>query len=251
MHAVRKHILAILKEAGGATVAELAEQLQMAPVSVRHHLDILQGDNLIRVGRTERTGSVGRPQQIYELTEEADEFFPDNFALLAAGMVRQLKQLLPPEQVEVVFRSLAKEMTAGIDVVELAQPPLAERLDRVTLFLNDHGYLARWEAAPTGDPASGPASDSGEFVLYKHNCPYAGISSEHRELCMMDQLLIDRLVGAPCDRTASVANNDLCCAYRIRQPAALAPLDWPAVETVPPPARHRQSIALVAPSTRA
>ncbi len=251
MHAVRKHILAILKEAGGATVAELAEQLQMAPVSVRHHLDILQGDNLIRVGRTERTGSVGRPQQIYELTEEADEFFPDNFALLAAGMVRQLKQLLPPEQVEVVFRSLAKEMTAGIDVVELAQLPLAERLDRVTLFLNDHGYLARWEAAPTGDPASGPASDSGEFVLYKHNCPYAGISSEHRELCMMDQLLIDRLVGAPCDRTASVANNDLCCAYRIRQPAALAPLDWPAVETVPPPARHRQSIALVAPSTRA
>ena len=166
-------------------------------------------------------------------------------------MVRQLKQLLPPEQVEVVFRSLAKEMTAGIDVVELAQLPLAERLDRVTLFLNDHGYLARWEAAPTGDPASGPASDSGEFVLYKHNCPYAGISSEHRELCMMDQLLIDRLVGAPCDRTASVANNDLCCAYRIRQPAALAPLDWPAVETVPPPARHRQSIALVAPSTRA
>ncbi|MFM7172431.1 MAG: helix-turn-helix transcriptional regulator, partial [Caldilinea sp.] len=224
MHAVRKHILAILKESGGATVAELAEQLQMAPVSVRHHLDILQGDNLIRVGRTERTGSVGRPQQIYELTEEADEFFPDNFALLAAGMVRQLKQLLPPEQVEVVFRSLAKEMTAGIDVVELAQLPLAERLDRVTLFLNDHGYLARWEAAPTSDPTS----DAGEFVLYKHNCPYAGISNEHRELCMMDQMLIDRLVGTPCDRTASVANNDLCCAYRIRQPATLAPIDWPA-----------------------
>jgi predicted ArsR family transcriptional regulator len=247
VHAVRKHILAILKESGGATVAELAEQLQMAPVSVRHHLDILQGDNLIRVGRTERTGSVGRPQQIYELTEEADEFFPDNFALLAAGMVRQLKQLLPPEQVEVVFRSLAKEMTAGIDVVELAQLPLAERLDRVTLFLNDHGYLARWEAAPTSDPTS----DAGEFVLYKHNCPYAGISNEHRELCMMDQMLIDRLVGTPCDRTASVANNDLCCAYRIRQPATLAPIDWPAVETAPPPARHRQSIALVAPSTRA
>jgi hypothetical protein len=91
----------------------------------------------------------------------------------------------------------------------------------------------------------------GEFVLYKHNCPYAGISSEHRELCMMDQILIDRLVGAPCDRTASVANNDLCCAYRIRQPAVLAPIDWPAVETTVPPARHRQSIALVAPSNRA
>jgi hypothetical protein len=32
---------------------------------------------------------------------------------------------------------------------------------------------------------------------------------------MMDQMLIDRLVGIHCDRTASVANNDRCCTYRI------------------------------------
>ncbi len=61
VHAVRKHILEILKETGGATVAELADRLEMAPVSVRHHLDILQGDGLICIGRVERTGSVGRP----------------------------------------------------------------------------------------------------------------------------------------------------------------------------------------------
>ncbi|MFZ4661483.1 MAG: helix-turn-helix domain-containing protein, partial [Caldilineaceae bacterium] len=64
MHAVRKSILEILKEQrSGATVAELAERLEMAPVSVRHHLDILQGDNLICIERLERKGSVGRPQQ--------------------------------------------------------------------------------------------------------------------------------------------------------------------------------------------
>ena len=54
MHSVRQSILEILKESGTATVADLAERLEMAPVSVRHHLDILQGDNLIRVGRVER-----------------------------------------------------------------------------------------------------------------------------------------------------------------------------------------------------
>ncbi len=98
MHAVRKRILEILKETNGATVAELAAQLDMAPVSVRHHLDILQGDNLICVDRVARKGSVGRPQQIYALTAEASSYFPNNFAALAGHLVRQIKELVPPEQ---------------------------------------------------------------------------------------------------------------------------------------------------------
>jgi len=206
VHAVRKHILEILKETGGATVADLADRLEMAPVSVRHHLDILQGDSLICIGRVERTGSVGRPQQIYQLTEDAAEFFPKNFAVLAAGMVRQIKQVLPADQVDAMFHSMANEMLAEVDMAGLESLPLDERLERVTAFLNERGYLARWEPCDDGNV---------QFLLYKHNCPYAGVSGEHRELCLMDQLLIDRLVGARCSRTTSVANNDRCCTYEI------------------------------------
>ncbi len=233
MHAVRKHILEMLKESGGATVAELAERLDMAPVSVRHHLDILQGDNLIKVGRVERTGNVGRPQQIYQLTDDAAELFPKNFALLAAGMVRQLKQLLSPEQVDTVFRSLADEMAAEADVTLLATLPLDQRLERVAAFLNERGYLARWEECT--------ADGERFFVLHKHNCPYAGVSGEHRELCQMDQLLIDRLLGVHCDRIASVANHDRCCTYQIESGTGAA-IPGAALSF----ARHSQEILLVA-----
>ena len=239
VHAVRKHILEILKETGGATVAELAERLDMAPVSVRHHLDILQGDNLICIGRIERKGSVGRPQQIYQLTDDAAELFPKNFALLAAGMVRQLKQLLPPDQVDAVFASLADEMASEANLAVLEALPLAERLDRVAAFLNARGYLARWEPHTT--------NDSDYFVLYKHNCPYAGISGEHHELCQMDQLLIDRLVGVHCDRTTSVANHDRCCTYQIGAPAQVgAPAILPARAAPIEFALYSQEIVLAA-----
>ena len=110
MHTVRKHILQILKETEGATVAELADQLGMAPVSVRHHLDILQGDNLICIDRVVRKGSVGRPQQLYVLTDEASGYFPNNFAALAGNLARQLKQVLPPDQVQCAFRAMAHEI---------------------------------------------------------------------------------------------------------------------------------------------
>ena len=42
----------------------------------------------------------------------------------------------------------------------------------------------------------------------------------------MDQMLIDRLVGVHCDRTASVANNDRCCAYRIDTESRGIPVDF-------------------------
>ncbi len=205
MHAVRKSILEILKETGGATVAELAERLDMAPVSVRHHLDILQGDAMIRVGRVERNGTVGRPQQFYVLTADAATLFPDNFAALAEGLVRQLKNVLPPEQVQAAFGAIAREIAAESDLESMAKLPLEHRLDRVADFLNQRGYLARWE--PVGEDAGGG------YLLHKYNCPYAGISGEHRELCAMDQQLIDQLVGRHCCRTGSVAENGKCCTY--------------------------------------
>jgi predicted ArsR family transcriptional regulator len=216
VHAVRRQILEILKETGGATVAELADQLAMAPVSVRHHLDILQGDNLIRVGRVERNGAVGRPQQFYVLTEEAGALFPNNFAALAAGLVQQMKEILPPEQVRTAFQSMAHQIAGEADLPALRTLPIEERLDRVTDFLNERGYLARWEANTNGA--------EGGYLLHKFNCPYNGVSGEHRELCTMDQLLVDELVGKSCCRTGSAADNGMCCTYQIggaRQEIAL------------------------------
>lgn len=212
MHAVRKHILELLKERDGATVAELAESLNMAPVSVRHHLDILQGDNLISVERLERKGNVGRPQQVYALTNVANEHFPDNFAALAAGLVRQLKKVLPPEQVEAAFKALAHDF-AGKVQSDLADLSIEDRLEQVTMFLNERGYLARWEA--------NESAPDGSFLLHKCNCPYAGVSDEHSELCLMDQALINELMGESCQRIQSMANDGRCCTYRVAGPVSL------------------------------
>jgi len=212
LHAVRKHILELLKERNGATVAELAESLNMAPVSVRHHLDILQGDNLISVERLERKGNVGRPQQVYALTQVANEHFPDNFAALAAGLVRQLKKVLPPDEVEAAFKSLAQDFAATMQPT-VAGLPVEERLEAVAHFLNERGYLARWEM-------NGVSSDGG-YLLHKCNCPYAGVSDEHNELCLMDQALINELMGESCQRVQSMAADARCCTYRVAGPADL------------------------------
>jgi predicted ArsR family transcriptional regulator len=234
VHAIRKHILDILKEREGATVADLAECLEMAPVSVRHHLDILQGDNLICVERLERKGNVGRPQQVYALTQEADQLFPDNFAALAAGLVRQLKRVLAPEAVEAAFQAMAQDF-AGPLPTRLAGLSVEARLEAVTDFLNERGYLARWEVDEM--------SQDGGFLLHKSNCPYAGVSDEHNELCLMDQALINTLMGQGCRRIQSMAQDARCCTYRVGEVAADDITDATADDTTY--GRGQVAIALV------
>ena len=205
MHAVRKRILELLKELGAATVAELAERLEMAPVSVRHHLDILQGDNLICVDRLQRKGSVGRPQQIYALTDEACRHFPNDFATLANNLVRQIKQILPQNQVDQAFESMAHHLAGEFKEGQPANLAFESYLDLVVDFLNEHGYLARWEAA-------GSTLQEG-YLLHKHNCPYAGVSTEHSELCCMDLTLVNDLLDQPCTRTRSMVGDGHSCTY--------------------------------------
>lgn len=213
MQTVRRRILEILKRRKSATVGDLARHLDMAPVSVRYHLDILQGDNLIQVSKVHREGSVGRPKQLYALTKEADEHFPDNFAPLTAGLVNQMKKALAPAQVEAAFCALAGEMAQEFLQDEQVEQSFEERLVHVTEFLNERGYLARWEKV-RDDNSGGSGGDS--YLLHTFNCPYAGVSTEHRELCQMDLELMKKVVGQCCRRVDSLAEDGRCCTYQIQ-----------------------------------
>ncbi len=206
MQSVRKHILEILKERGGASVAELAEELGMAPVSVRHHLDILQGQGLIAVSHMRRRRSVGRPQQIYTLTEAALDHFPNNFRELTNEILEGVKEVTTPEQLREVFRRIA------LRTAEEAPPPregqsFEERLSEIAAFLERKGYLPRWER-----------DSEGRYLFHIINCPYAGVSERHPELCQMDEMLAQTLLGSAPKRLSRLADGDLRCTYLIEPP---------------------------------
>ena len=71
MHETRQRIIDFLKEKRKATVEELAAAIDLTPMAVRYHLNVLQADNLIAAFAVRRQSGPGRPQQIYRLTEAA------------------------------------------------------------------------------------------------------------------------------------------------------------------------------------
>ncbi len=181
MQSVRRRITEILKENGSATVAELADELGMAQVSVRHHLDILVGEDLVELTGVRRRDGAGRPSQMYALTPNALALFPQRNAELAASVLAELKAVLPHDEVTHILLRVAERTAA-----EAPQPwehqTLEERLDQVTRFLTQKGFSARWESC------------TDHYELHACNCPYSGVAEEHPELCMMDHAMITRLL---------------------------------------------------------
>lgn len=202
MHPVRRSILEILKREESATVNELAEKLDMAPVSVRHHLDLLIGDGLVATPRVQRNAGAGRPQQIYALTAEAHAYFPNRYRELASSALTVLKQTLPPDILLTTMHDFAHR-TATQALPGLSGLTPAQRVQVSVHLLNDMGYMAGYEAA------------NGDMVLHTCNCPYADLAGEHQELCHMDLSLVGELTGLEVERIHHIANGDGRCSYRL------------------------------------
>lgn len=202
MQPVRRRITELLKEYGSATVAELAHHLDMAQVSVRHHLDILVGEDLVELSGVRRQNSAGRPSLVYSLTPNAVKLFPQRHDALASAMLIELKSTLPGSEVQRIMQRMG-EKTARLAPAVTPGQTIEERLDEVTNFLCQKGYSARWEER------------DGRYEIYTCNCPYAGVSDEHPELCTMDQAMMNHLLPETIRLQTRVVNGASRCVYEI------------------------------------
>ena len=205
---VRRRITEILKENGSATVAQLADMLGMAQVSVRHHLDILVGEDLVELSGVRRHNGAGRPSQVYALTPNAAGLFPQRHAALASDMLTEMKASLPGAEFRGILQRVASK-TAREAPKAGPDEPIEIRLGKLAEFMTEKGYTARWELR------------DGQYELHACNCPFAGVSDQHPELCAMDQAMMRELLPSAERQQLGMANGASRCTYVLRpMPAA-------------------------------
>src|SRR3990172_2002197 len=144
----RDQILVNLRRKGQCSVLDLAEVTAVSPISVRHHLAVLQAEGFV-TAMPERRG-VGRPRLLYSLTEAGLERFPTKYLALTNRLLSEIKGHLPQEVVEQLFRdmatTMASEMTSQIEGL-----PIQQRVDRLLLLLSGPGFEGQAEGEPKGD----------------------------------------------------------------------------------------------------
>ena len=84
-------ILELLQKRGELSVGEMADRLELHPMSIRQHLMALEGEHYVTFRRVRIPR--GRPTHVYRLTEKGLKLFPDNYEGFALRLLEGVRRL--------------------------------------------------------------------------------------------------------------------------------------------------------------
>ena len=204
MKSTRERILQALLSHPRSTILELAEEVGINAISVRHHISNLLIQGLIKA-EEERHG-IGRPRQVYMLSETGSEMFPTNYLKLTTRILDQMKNTLPAPVVDKLFTEIALEMSANYKQLA-ANLSLEEKLNLIQTLLSREGFTIGWEKS--GD----------EYRITEVSCPYLHVGQNHPEVCKLDQTVISAILGAPVEKENCLLLGNDHCTYIVKNTA--------------------------------
>lgn len=208
----RQKVLHTLLKNHRCTIIELAEAVDINPISVRHHISKLQADGLV-ASQEERHG-VGRPRQVFFLTEAGLEAFPTRYLRLTIRLLEQVKENLPKAMVDQLFSQMAADLvndyaqTADLDGLSIEQ-----RLELINELLRAEGFDLEWE------------KKENQYFIREINCPYLHVGQTHPEICVIDQTLISTVLNLPTEKVKCILDGDHQCTYVVPDLANISPTE--------------------------
>jgi predicted ArsR family transcriptional regulator len=216
----RAEILTYLKRTGSGSVADLALELTLAPITVRQHLVRLERDGLLAAETQPSPG--GRPHYVYRLTARAHAAaFPRRTDRIMELLVREIgclesADLLSKSEIQKVRLVLSRVASRLADEYAplLSTWSLGERVAFVTEVMHAENGLAEWKSTDDG------------FEIRDYNCVFHRLiarddSSDcdwHREF--LAKTLGTEVVPVPCSDAVGQ-----CCRFAI---VGYAPVPQPA-----------------------
>jgi len=198
LHSTRQTVLRTLKELRQATINQLAEAAGMKPITLRHHLNVLQAEGLVTV--EERRQPVGRPVYVYCLSRRAEELFPHPYRLSVGHILVQISDTLSPGTLDMLV-SLITDGLVGEIRRQFSALPHEDRLPRLLEILEQEGFTARLHTADDGTR------------LLEYQCPYHPLGRDYPQLCRIDETLIREAANAAVRRGSCLLAGDPSCTF--------------------------------------
>ena len=204
MSGTRDLVLRTLLTQPRCTINELADKVGISPISIRHHIASLEAEGLI--GSEDERHGVGRPRQLFSLTETGVEQFPTRYVRLTVRLLEHLKETMPEAMVSKLFTQMAQDLANDLaEGKETKNLTMKERLDLVKDLLMREGFSIEWEQLDDG------------YQIHEASCPYYYVGQNHPEVCAVDQILISTVLSVPAEKVKCILNGDSNCTYLISE----------------------------------
>ena len=201
----RRAVLYAVREAGDATVDDVASALGITISGARQQLSALVDDGLLATEEIPRDGRRGRPRITYHATDLADALFPKAYGALT----NELLGYLADEDTGTIDRLFARRRDHRVEAAaeRLAPlPTLAAKVDELARILDEDGYLATAEATTDGG-----------FRVVEHNCAIVAVARRYGQACTSEiDFIRSVLPGARVERVSHIVEGARHCGYDIR-----------------------------------
>jgi len=204
----RDQILHMLKVRGSLPVSDMASELGITEMAVRRHLNTLERDNLIKSTLVRQ--AMGRPTNVYSLSEDADELFPRNYSHFTLDFLRDLRDIDGTAKIEMLFRRREKRLEEAYR--PHVQGPLEDRVAALARLQNEKGYMVEWEKD----------DQSGSYFIKEYNCPISQVAKEFNQACTCELSLFRRVLDAEVEQTSCMAKGGDKCVFQITNSQTMA-----------------------------
>ncbi|MGL4648468.1 MAG: helix-turn-helix transcriptional regulator [Caldilineaceae bacterium] len=241
-----RRIIEHLQRHGAATIRDLEGVLGVTTTAVRAHLAGLLADGYVE--RRAVHQGVGRPHHAYALTIKARELYACHCDDLALTLLQEVFAIEGPARAAFLLERVGTRLAqryAG----QVRAGTLRERVEQMAGVLQQRGVLTDVETLPAGaasngngghgahvnggngvNGAGGGAFDpemleqldaaGGEvFLLKAYNCPFHELAQEHREICAMDERMLQQVVGADVHLSSCMMDGESRCTFVVRAAA--------------------------------
>ena len=175
----------------------------MTGEAARQQLVRLAADGLVLA--TAESRGVGRPTQVWSLTDAGNARFPDAHAELTAGLIRSIRTQLGEAVLDRLIDARAAESKAAYATALEGSADLGERVARLAEARTREGYMA--ESWAEGDG----------FVLVENHCPICVAATACQGFCRAELNTFRDVLGpdASVERVEHIVEGDRRCLYRI------------------------------------
>ncbi|RTQ94495.1 helix-turn-helix transcriptional regulator [Lysinibacillus telephonicus] len=199
----RDRILELLKKEVSLSVNELTELLNITHMAVRKHLIVLENEGLVK--STETKQSMGRPLQVYSLTDKGDQIFPKNYEGITLEFLRDIEELHGEKSIQLLFERRENRLTQEYKN-RMNNKSITEKIDELVNIQNEKGYMANVTQL-----------DNQTFELIEYNCPIYSVAQEFKMACRCETEMFKNVLDTDqVRRVCCKTDGDDHCKFKLK-----------------------------------
>lgn len=200
---VAKRLLMLLKTRGPLQASDAGMILGTTGEAARQQFVKLAKEGLV-VSEAQTRG-VGRPIQLWQLTEAGNAQFPDTHSELTVQLLGLIRSQLGDSALELLIDSREQETRTQYCQAMVGANSVTERVERLVAIRSREGYMAQLQV-----------ESDGSLLLIENHCPICAAAASCQGFCRAELAVFQQVLGVPVERVEHILSGSRRCTYRIR-----------------------------------